>query len=226
MRLWRLRQVTTDWSPPSAAAIAAARQRIGFHHVETRDDPPAIRKRLAGVELDLNALVEGRAIDHLVDLLQRTSITSVLVELGGEFRAVGHKPDGQPWKIGIENPQPPNSLYATAVLKDAALATSGNYRQAIEFKGRRYGHILDARTGKPIEHDLVAVSVLASDAMTADGWATALMALGPKDGLALAKQHGLAASFALRIGSELQIQRTPAAMGQIILLDQKHQVSR
>jgi thiamine biosynthesis lipoprotein len=218
MRLWRLRQVSIDWSPPSAAALAETRRRIGFQHVETRDDPPAIRKGISGIELDLNALVEGWAIDRVTDLLRNQGLHNALVELGGEFRAFGHKTNGQPWKIGLENPLDPNSLYATATLTNSALATSGNYRQTIEHHGRHFGHILDARTGAPVDHNLLSVSVLAPDALTADGWATALMTLGPTEGIALAQKQGLAASFALRVGSELHIELTPAATGQIMLV--------
>jgi thiamine biosynthesis lipoprotein len=217
VKLWRLQQLSTDWSPPSREAIAKSRHRVDFHMLETRDNPPAIRKLASSVELDLNALVEGWAIDHLIDLLRCGGLTNALVELGGEFRAVGHKPNGQPWKIGIENPQAPNSLYATAILKDAALATSGNYRQAIEYRGRRYGHILDARTGAPTEHDLLAVAVIADEATTADGWATALMTLGPAEGFELAETKGLVASFAVRSGAKLHVKLTKKASNQFTL---------
>ena len=219
IRLWRLHRASNDWSPPTAAALAESRKRVAFHLLELRNDPPAIRKRMTGVELDLNALVEGWAIDRVIDLLQQHGISNVLVELGGEFRAIGHKSEGQPWKIGIENPFKPTSLYATASLRNAALATSGNYRQVIEYNGRRYGHILDARTGEPVEHDLIAVSVLAIDATTADGWATALMTLGSSEGMALAEKKELAASFALRAGHELQIKLTTRALSKIVLAE-------
>ncbi|HEY2415833.1 MAG TPA: FAD:protein FMN transferase [Pirellulaceae bacterium] len=217
IRLWRLRQVSNDWVPPHAAAIAEARKRVGFRRLEVRDEPRAIRKLTAGMELDLNALVEGWAIDRVFDLLQRRAIKNALVELGGEFRAIGHNPDGRLWKIGIENPLELNSFYAAVVLTDAAISTSGNYRQTIEFHGRRYGHILDARTGTPVEHDLLSVSVIAHDAQTADAWATALMALGPTEGFALAQKKGLAASFSLRVGQRLHSRLTPAASNRFAL---------
>jgi thiamine biosynthesis lipoprotein len=219
VRLWRLRQVNNDWSPPTTAAIAEARKRVDFRQLEIRRDPPGIRKRMTGLEIDLNALVEGWAIDRVITLLQQNGISGALVELGGEFRAMGLKPERQPWKIGIEKPLEPRSLHAIASLSDAALATSGNYRQAIEFRGRRYGHILDGRTGAPVQHNLLSVSVIADDALTADGWATALMVLGPIEGFALAEKKGMCASFAMRAGDQLQIKRTKTALGQIMLAD-------
>jgi thiamine biosynthesis lipoprotein len=217
VRLWRLQQVTNDWSPPSAQEIAETKKQVGFRLLHLRDDPPAIKRLVAGVSLDLNALVEGWAIDRVIKLLQQNGVNDALVELGGEFRAFGHKHDDQPWKIGIENPLEPGSLYATASLSNAALATSGNYRQSIEYRGRHYGHILNARTASPVEHDLIAVSVLAGDAATADGWATALMILGPAEGFSLAQRKRLAASFVVRNGRELQFKLTAAAVGRILI---------
>jgi FAD:protein FMN transferase len=219
IRLWRLRQIGSDWSPPSAAAIAKTRQRVGFRYLDVRDDPRALRKLSSELQLDLNALAEGWAIDHVVDLLRHSGVNNALVELGGEFRALGQKADGQPWRIGIENPLDVSSLYATAVVDDAACATSGNYRQVIEHHGRRYGHIFDARTGAPVQHTLLSVSVIADDAATADGWATALMVLGPTEGFALAEKNGFAASFASRGAAKVQIKLTKAAVGKIILIN-------
>ncbi len=217
IRLWRIPAAGSEWSPPTKKAIAEIRKHVDFRQVQTRDRLPAIRKLAAGIELDLNALVEGYAIDRVIDLLLQSGVKNALVELGGEFGAIGHKTNGQAWQIGIENPLEPNALYATVSLRGGALATSGNYRQAIEHRGRRYGHILDARLGEPVTHDLVAVSVIAKDAITADGWATALMTLGPSEGFAIAEEKRLAASFFMRAGAKTQIKRTKAALSAIAL---------
>ncbi len=220
VKLWRLRQANSDWSPPTREAIAKTRRRVGWRLIEIREEPPSICKLTAGVELDLNALVEGWAIDRVSELLAQKRIQNALIELGGEFRGMGHKADGQPWRIGIENPQMASALYATAAIENAAVSTSGDYRQGIEFNGRRYGHILDARTGEPVQQDLMAVSVIADDAMTADGWATALLALGPAEGLALAEKKGLAASFVLRKArTGEQIRLTTKGRGKFISVE-------
>ncbi|MBA4015581.1 MAG: FAD:protein FMN transferase ApbE [Pirellula sp.] len=218
VRLWRMNEATADWRPPTPAAVRATLASVGRRHLELRPAPPAIRKRRAGVELDLNAVVEGYAIDRLVELLQAAGVRGALVELGGEFRAFGRRGDGRPWRVGIEDPRRPASLYAVVDLVDGALATSGDYRQALVYEGVRYAHLLDPRTGSPITHSGTAVSVLADDALTADGWATALMILGPDAGRKLAEQRGLAASFVRRAPPEAVPERTGAASDRIILL--------
>ncbi len=220
VKLWRLRQVKSDWSPPTREEITETRRRVCWQLIEIREEPRSIRKLAAGVELDLNALVEGWAIDRVSQMLAQKRIQNALIELGGEFRGMGHKADGQPWRIGIENPQEASACYAKIAIENAAVSTSGDYRQAIEFNGRRYGHILDARTGEPVQHNLMAVSVMADDALTADGWGTALLALGPVEGLALAEKKGLAASFVLRKArTGEQIRLTTKGRGKFILVE-------
>lgn len=199
MRAWRLREVSADWGPPTQDEIDAARESVGARWVEVRLDPPAVLKLRDHVELDLNALVEGWAIDRLIERLRAQGVANALVELGGEFRGIGRRTDGQPWHIGLEGPRDPSRLYGRVMLDDAAISTSGDYRQAAVKDGVRYSHIVDPRTGMPIRHDGAAVSVLAHDALTADGWATALLVLGPEDGFRLAETRGLAASFAIRL---------------------------
>jgi FAD:protein FMN transferase len=197
-RLWKLREFSADWRPPSSTEIAAACESVGARFVEVRLDPPGVLKRRDGIELDLNALVEGWAIDRLIDLLRSRGVTQALVELGGEFRGIGRRPDGTPWRIGLEDPRDLTRLYARVVLIEAAVSTSGDYRQAVEFEGRTYSHLIDPRTGSPIRHGGAAVSVLAADAFTADGWATALLVLGPEEGCRVAESKGLAVSFVER----------------------------
>jgi thiamine biosynthesis lipoprotein len=215
VKLWRLRQVNANWSPPPREAIATVRRHVGWRLIEIRPEPASIRKLAAGVELDLNALVEGWAIDRVSQMLVQKRINNALIELGGEFRGLGHKADGQPWRIGIENPHESGVCYATAALENAAVSTSGNYRDPIEHQGRRYSHVFDARRGEPVQHDLIAVSVIADNALTADGWATALLARGPVEGLALAEKKGLAASFVTRNSAKMVL--STAAKGRITL---------
>jgi FAD:protein FMN transferase len=199
MRVWKLREVSADWEPPTQDVIDAARESVGARWVEVRLNPPAVLKLRDRVELDLNALVEGWAIDRLIERLRAHGVANALVELGGEFRGIGRRTDGQPWRIGLEDPHDPSRLYGRVTLDDAAISTSGDYRQASVVDGVRYSHIVDPRTGTPIRHDGAAVSVLADDAFTADGWATALLVLGPEEGFRLAEARRLAASFVGRL---------------------------
>jgi thiamine biosynthesis lipoprotein len=217
VQLWRIQDLSAAWQPPTRDEIAAAKQAVGWRLVELRPEPLAVRKLAAGVEINLNALVEGWALDRLAALLQSRGSHSFLIELGGEFKAAGQRGDGRAWQIGLENPHEPGILYATVQVADAAVATSGDYRQARLHAGKSYSHILDPRTGAPIEHGLSAVTVLCEDAMTADGWATALMVLGPIEGRKLADEHRLSASFVYGSQKPLKVELSRAAEGKVIV---------
>ena len=171
VELWQGNPLSGSWTPPSHEAIEERLQAVGVSQLEFQADSPAIKKLSSHVQLDLNALVEGWAIEHVLERLKQMGCANALFELGGEYGAMGHKTESENWKIGIEDPRARTQIYATLYLNDAALCTSGTYRQTREFAGKQYSHIIDPRTGSPIEHNLLSVSVLHPDAMTADGWA-------------------------------------------------------
>ena len=137
------------------------------------------------------------------------------VEIGGEVRARGLRADGGDWMIGIENPvaaaaTSADTLHEVVRLRNAAIATSGDYRNYFVHDGQRYSHTLDPRTGWPVSHDLAAVSVVAERAADADALATALMVLGPEQGLQLAVRESIAARWMLRTGDGLEVVHSPA----------------
>jgi thiamine biosynthesis lipoprotein len=145
-------------------------------------------KRRATITLDLASVAKGYAVDALAQLIRERDYTNFLVEIGGEVYAAGHRIDGTPWRIGINQPEaaaPANQVYQMVRLENRAFATSGDYRNFFEFEGRRYAHIIDPRTGYPAARHLVSVSVLAENCALADGLATALMVMGPQAGLEL-----------------------------------------
>ena len=125
-----------------------------------------------------------------------------LVEIGGELRAAGRNAAGDRWRIGIEQVSPTQATDGLH-LSAGGVATSGDYRNAFERDGRRYSHIIDPRTGYPVDHALASVTVVAETAMLADAWATTLMVLGPDDGMKIADQMGLAAYFIVREGADV-----------------------
>jgi thiamine biosynthesis lipoprotein len=136
---------------------------------------------VARLALDMASIGQGYTAGRLADLLERNGSTAYLAEIGGEVVARGLKPDGSAWRIGIENPvadaeagpalrMPPEAR--------TAVVTSGSYRHYFEADGRRFGHIIDPRTGSPVEHALVAVTVVGNDGATAGAWGTALLCLG------------------------------------------------
>jgi thiamine biosynthesis lipoprotein len=134
-----------------------------------------------------------------------------MVELGGEIRVRGSSPRGGPWRIGIERPDPERrGVQHVVQLTGMAMATSGDYRNYREEEGRRLSHLIDPRTGRPIEHHLASVTVLDPLCARADAFATALIVLGAEQGYALAERENLAAYFIIRQGEGFSIRTTPA----------------
>jgi thiamine biosynthesis lipoprotein len=184
---------------PDAAAIAAARAQVGYTYLHVRLQPPGLRKERS-LYVDLGAIAQGYTVDALASLLESRGCVSFMVEVGGEVR-VGHaKPSGQAWRVGIEMPDPASlgKIQRVLQLTDIAVSTSGDYRDYFELGGRRYSHTIDPRSAAPVTHDLASVAVIAASTMWADGYATLLDVLGPKAGLAFARDHHLAAQFTER----------------------------
>lgn len=179
-------------TPPSEAEITTAREACGWHRIEMRDSPPALRKKHPALRLNLSAVAEGWALEKLAARLEAAGHADFLLELGGEVLARGCGPDGQPWLVGVQMPErATGEVMQTLRLEKATLATSGTYRQAFEAGGRSYSHLLDPRTGRPVAHSLRSVSVIHADAALADGYATALLVLGRERGRVIAEKRGL-----------------------------------
>ena len=191
---------------PSPGAIAEVMQ--AKHAVAEVAYDPATRRLLqpGGVQLDLSSVAKGFAVDQLARCLRMQGVQHYLVEVGGELRGAGVKPDGQPWWValegvddGREGPDRPGADDATvAALHGLALATSGDYRRYFSYGAQRASHTLDPRTGYPIANDVASVTVLHASCMAADALSTALTVLGAVDGLVFAEQRGLAARFLVR----------------------------
>lgn len=173
---------------PADAEIDAARKKCGWQHLQWRLDPPALRKTIPELRIDLAAVTEGFVVDELAAMLRTRGIRRFLLNVGGEIAAA----DG-PWNVGIQLPDAPEgeSLH-TLPLSDQCLATSGIYRQRYLIGGKSYAHLIDPRIGRPIIGSrLQSVSVIHDDCAMADGLATALMILGSVDGRAIARRLGL-----------------------------------
>jgi FAD:protein FMN transferase len=142
-----------------------------------------IIKKDPGLTLDFNAIAQGYSVDIISRFLESKNISNYIVEIGGEVYAKGEKPDGQPWKVGIDKPiDKSNSenrqIQEIIKLNGKAICTSGNYRKFIEKNGKKFDHHIDPTTGMPANNNLISVSVLAKDGLTADGYGTAFMILG------------------------------------------------
>ncbi|MFZ6862143.1 FAD:protein FMN transferase [Undibacterium sp. Ji67W] len=151
-----------------------------------------------GISLDFSSIAKGYAVDQMARFLDAQNVVSYLIEVGGELRGAGIKPDHSPWWVNIERPdsaslnEQPEHMVA---LHDLSIATSGNYRQFFEYEGKRYSHTIDSRTGYPVDNHLLSVSVLHRECMVADALATAFTVMGSEAALAYANQHQIAAIF-------------------------------
>ncbi|MGC1952845.1 MAG: FAD:protein FMN transferase [Gammaproteobacteria bacterium] len=187
---------------PSDAQIQAAVAKVGYDRLRVRSSPPAIRKDDPDIYVDLSAIAKGYGVDQVAAHLEGRGIQSYLVEVGGELRAKGNKAPGMPWRVGIEKPTPAaRTVQEIIPIRDAAVATSGDYRNFFERSGERFTHEIDPRTGRPVTHNLASVTVISTSAMHADAMATALMILGPESGFQLAERENLAALFLVKQGS-------------------------
>lgn len=198
-------------NPPADAEIASILQTVGYEKLRTDCSAPALRKNLPGLMLDMSALGKGFAVDHIAALLDRHGIKNYLVEVGGELRLRGHNIKGEKWAIGIEMPLTYERRPHTVVrVTDTALATSGDYRNFFVADGQHYSHTIDTRTGRPVTHALASVTVLDGSGYRADALATALLVMGPEQGMALATRDDLAVLFLLRNGDSVSERATPA----------------
>ncbi len=196
---------------PDASALDATRARCGWKRLSLVGNQLT---QPGGLELDLSAIAKGFAVDAVSAWLRTQDISAALVEVGGELHGYGTKPDGQPWRVLVES-EPEADAAADApprvlALADLAVATSGDRWHHYAADGVQYSHTLDPRTGAPVTRAAAAVTVVAADAMHADGWATALTVMGLEQGLAFANDHDLAARFVTRTANGIEEHLSPA----------------
>ena len=193
---------------PDDATIAAALARGGWRRL--RIDRVGVHARQpGGLALDLSAIAKGYAVDRIADWLATRGVPDHLVEVGGELRGAGVRPDGQPWWVALESPGIAGDE-ALVALHGLAVATSGDYHRWFEQDGERYAHTLDPRDGRPVRHGLASVSVLHARCMAADALSTALTVLGPDEGLRFATRERVAARFVVRTGDGFEARVSPA----------------
>jgi FAD:protein FMN transferase len=205
-------QLVEDWGfgpaqqapSPQRAALHGAAYHPAGEALELDQAGRRVRK-LAPVALDLSGIAKGYGVDRLAHCLDGWGIERYLVGIDGEMRARSEKPDGGAWTVAIEKPAyGRREVGGVMELHDTAIATSGDYRRWVDVAGTRYAHTMHPGLRQPVANRLAAVSVLAPTCMLADAWATALMVLGPADGVALARERGMDALFVLRDGDRLE----------------------
>ena len=184
--LWGFGTKKTENRIPDPEEIRLALSKTGFHHIRFLENHTLARD--ADLTLDLGSIAKGYGVDALASLFRASGIRDVLVEIGGELSAAGTNKKGEPWSVGISRPDKDNSkqdLDQIVRLSNQAIATSGNYRNFFEINGKTYSHIINPKTGFPVDHHIVSASVIAKDCTFADGLATALMVMPVEEGLNL-----------------------------------------
>lgn len=203
--LWGFGAAGSRLEAPPGQALDSLQSQSGWRRLERRGEALV---QPGGLDLDLSGIAKGYGVDAVMAALQGLGVRHALVEIGGELRGEGVRPDAQPWWVEIETPPGLSAAEPLVVaLHGLSLATSGDYRRFRMDSGRRRSHTIDPRTGAPVEATAASVSVLARACMDADALCTVLMVLGPEAGMDWATARRVAACWRLRDGGE---RMTPA----------------
>jgi thiamine biosynthesis lipoprotein len=197
---------------PAADEIAATLARVGFDKLEIVDHEH-VRKAQPDLEIDMASIGQGYTVGRISEVVERLGLRNYLFEIGGELAGRGTRPDGKSWRVGIENPDKVDApLRALSLPADrlTVVLTSGSYRHNFAEGDRVYGHILDPRTGRSVEHDLVSVTVTGAAAARTAAWGTALLCLGPVHAFDTADREQVAAVFIVKTPSGFEVRQSNA----------------
>ena len=172
---------------PTEEAIKKSVEKVGYQNIILNPKDKTIFLKNKGMKLGLGGIAQGYIADKIKEVLQEKGCTSGLVNVSGDINTWGKQPNGQPWTVGIINPMNKNKVFATFILDESAVETSGSYEKFVVFNGKRYSHIIDPRTGYPAS-GIVSVSVFAKQTELADALATGIFVLGIEVGLDLVNQ--------------------------------------
>jgi FAD:protein FMN transferase len=213
---WNFGAAQRTGKVPDQASLEKMRPRIGYQKLHVRDEPPGLKKDIAQLRVDLSAIAKGHGVDRVVDRLAELDCKNVFVEIGGEVRVAGSK-GGKPWMVGVQRPDVGNLGDQNSLLfpypigttpETTSMATSGDYRNFFEVDGVRYSHTIDPVTLHPIVHDLASVTVIASDCMTADAWATAINVMGVEKALPVIQSENLSTFLVSRSDEQFSFEAT------------------
>jgi thiamine biosynthesis lipoprotein len=206
---------------PNPDALQQALAQVGMDKVKVVD-ATHLQKPVA-VRVDLSSIAQGYSVGKISQVLETFGVGNYLVEIGGELKANGHKPNGHSWRIAVEKPLPGEQKMQKIVTlpldSPMSVMTSGTYRHYFDVNGQRYSHILDARTGKPVTHDLVAVTVLNENPAVADAWSTALICVGQQQAMEMANAAKISALFIQQQGDKLLETKSDALISSGLSLE-------
>ena len=194
VNLWGFGPDKQPVTTPDAQAIAAAKARTGLQHLQVinQSGRQFLQKDIPDLFVDLSTVGEGYAADHLARLMEQEGISRYLVSVGGALVSRGMNGEGKPWRVAIQKPTDrENAVQAIVDINGHGISTSGSYRNYYELDGQRFSHIIDPATGKPIQHKLVSVTVIAPRALHTDALDTGLMVMGTEKALYFANEHNL-----------------------------------
>ena len=200
--------------PPTQAEILAVRNTIGLDKIVLNGNE--LSKTTDGVGLDFSAIAKGYGVDMIADILKsKYNINNYMVEIGGEIATNGVNDKGLPWTLAIDKPimgstATNREIMTTVTLSGKSMATSGNYRNSLDYDGKTYSHTINPHTAAPVIGGVPSVTVIADTTAVADGWATALTAIAQDDAIKLADQNNIIALFITKDGDNWQIHKSQA----------------
>lgn len=208
LNVWGFGPQSRDRHVPAQRDIDMAMQQMGYQYL-SREGNQLCKQR--DLKLDLNSVAAGYTVDRIASRFEELGIDSYLIEVTGELIAKGKKPDGSAWRIAIEQPTEGIERVAQRILEidGWGVNTSGDYRNYFQEDGVRFSHTLDARSGRPVTHNLAAVTVIDRSALVADAMGTVLLIMGPDEGMAFARANELAALFVVREGETFRSYASP-----------------
>lgn len=180
VRAWGF--TTGEYQVPAPETLSALLEKVDYRTI-AYDAQTRTVSLPDGMEIDLGSVAKGYTSNALIALLRENGVTSALLNLGGNVHALGGKPDGSPWRVGIQNPQG-NGYFGVLDIRDQAVITSGGYERYFEQDGKTYWHIIDPATGCPAESGLLSVTIVGDDGVVCDGLSTALFVMGLDDAAA------------------------------------------
>lgn len=187
MKLWGF--TDQNYRVPSEEELRGALELVDASAVRFDAASGEVSFEKAGMQIDFGGIAKGYASSRIVEIFQEKGIAHGLVNLGGNVQALGTKPDGSDWRIGIQRPDETGGMLGVVSIHDCAVITSGGYERYFEENGKTYHHIIDPADGFPSENGLVSVSIICADGMRADGLSTSLFVMGREKALDYWKAH-------------------------------------
>ncbi|MBJ9120036.1 FAD:protein FMN transferase ApbE [Citrobacter koseri] len=212
VNLWGFGPEQQPLHVPTQPQIDSAKAKTGLQYLRVINQARQqyLQKDLPDLFVDLSTVGEGYAADHLARLMEQEGIARYLVSVGGALNSRGMNAQGQPWRVAIQKPtDQENAVQAIVDINGHGISTSGSYRNYYELDGKRLSHVIDPQTGRPIEHNLVSVTVIAPTALEADGWDTGLMVLGTEKAKEVVRREGLAVYMIMKEGEGFKTWMSP-----------------